>query len=280
MISTDSDTVRSTGVESSTSGVNWAPIIAGALASTGGTLILTLLGSGLGLTMVSPWSSQSASLASVSIFAAIWLIVMQWLSAGVGGYLTGRLRTKWVSIHDDEVYFRDTAHGLLTWALATLIVIGFLGGAVSSVVEGGNQTASKVIPVAASDYFVDSLFRPADTRTPAAITNVVDTSGKQAAAILAHSAVTGTISPDDKTYLTQLVAAKLGLSDADAKRRVDTILTSIDDAQLKARQAAEAARKASTRIALFGTLSLLIGAFIAAVAAVIGGRERDNLDRL
>jgi hypothetical protein len=279
--------------ESSASGVNWAPIIAGALAAAGVTLILTLLGSGLGLTMVSPWSSQSAAATTVSISAAIWLIIVQWLSAGVGGYLTGRLRTKWVSVHTDEVYFRDTAHGLLTWALATLIVFGLLGSALSSIVGAGVQAASTVTSgaatvamsktgdgVAGSSYFVDSLLRPADPRKPPANTNVADTSAAQVATILANSAVSGSVSPDDRTYLTQLVSAKTGLSDADAKTRVDTILKSVDDAKAKAQQATDAARKAGAKLALFGTLSLLIGAFIAAVAAVIGGRERDDMPAL
>jgi hypothetical protein len=88
------------------------------------------------------------------------------------------------------------------------------------------------------------------------------------------------VSPDDRTYLTQLVSAKTGLSDADAKTRVDTILKSVDDAKAKAQQATDAARKAGAKLALFGTLSLLIGAFIAAVAAVIGGRERDDMPAL
>jgi hypothetical protein len=253
-------------------------------------LVLTLLGTGLGLTMVSPWSSQSAAAATVSISAAVWLIVVQWLSAGVGGYLTGRLRTKWVSVHTDEVYFRDTAHGLLTWALATLIVVGVLSSAVSSLIGAGVQAAATATSGAAtvavskasdstggSSYFVDSLLRPADPRKPTAA-NGSDTSASQVATILANSAMTGSMSPDDQAYLAQLVAAKTGLSDADAKARVDTVLKNVDDAKAKAQQTAEATRKATARIALFGTLSLLIGAFIAAVAAVIGGRERDDME--
>ncbi|NTI78227.1 hypothetical protein [Rhizobium rhizogenes] len=293
MSAIDSNAAYATAPESSVSGVNWAPIIAGALAAAGVTLILTLLGSGLGLTMVSPWSSQSAGIATASISAAIWLIIVQWLSAGIGGYLTGRLRTKWVSVHTDEVYFRDTAHGLLTWALATLVVVGVLGSALSSIVGAGVQAASTVTSGAAtaavskagesmggSSYFVDSLLRPADPRKLPANANVSDTSAAQVATILANGAVAGSISADDQTYLTQLVAAKTGLSDAEAKTRVDTILKSVEVAKEKAQQAAEATRKAGAKLALFGTLSLVIGAFIAAVAAVIGGRERDDMKAL
>ena len=110
-------------VESSASAVSWGPIIAGALAASTISFILMLLGSGFGLTMVSPWSNQGASITTFAVSTAIWLVIVQWLASGVGGYLTGRLRTKWVGIHTDETFFRDTAHGFMTWALATLLAV-------------------------------------------------------------------------------------------------------------------------------------------------------------
>jgi len=274
--------------------VSWGAIIAGAVAAAAVTLLLTLLGTGLGLTMVSPWSSQSASVMTLSVTTAVWLVIVQWLSAGLGGYMTGRLRTKWVAVHTDEVYFRDTAHGLLAWALATILLAGVLGSALSSMIGTGIQAASTVTSGAAvagvskaadsagsgSSYFVDSLLRPADPRKPAAgapQSGSADTASTQVATILANSALSGSVSPDDQTYLTQLVASRTGLSDADAKARVDAILKRVDDAKVKTQQAADAARKTGAAIALFGTLSLLIGAFIASVAAVLGGRERDDM---
>jgi hypothetical protein len=289
-----SNSELSAAPESSASAVSWGAIIAGAVVAAAVTLLLTLLGTGLGLTMVSPWSSQSASVMTLSVTTAVWLVVVQWLSAGLGGYMTGRLRTKWVAVHTDEVYFRDTAHGLLAWALATILLAGVLGSALSSMIGTGIQAASTVTSGAAvagvskatdaasgsSSYFVDSLLRPADPRKPAAgapQSGMTDNAGTQVATILANSAVAGSISPDDQTYLTQLVASRTGLSDADAKARVDAVLKRVDDAKVKAQQAADAARKTGAAIALFGTLSLLIGAFIASVAAVLGGRERDDI---
>ncbi|TIN14647.1 MAG: hypothetical protein E5Y31_31880, partial [Mesorhizobium sp.] len=103
----------SASTESSAPAVSWGPIIAGAFGAATLTLILMLLGSGLGLTMVSPWSSSNVSVTTFAASTAAWLVVVQWLSSGVGGYLAGRLRTKWVGIHTDEVFFRDTAHGFL-----------------------------------------------------------------------------------------------------------------------------------------------------------------------
>ncbi|UVK46695.1 hypothetical protein BPNPMPFG_002393 [Mesorhizobium sp. AR07] len=285
----------SPSTESSSTAVTWGPIIAGAFAACTLTFILMLLGSGLGLTMVSPWSGSGASVTTFAVSTAVWLIVVQWLSSGVGGYLAGRLRTKWAGIHTDEVYFRDTAHGFLAWALATLLVVGVLGSALSAAIGSGVQAVSTVASGAAmgasagaaanvggaadnaTSYFVDSLFRPTDPAKLAAANPQSDTSATaQASRILIASAATGEVSADDKTYLSQLVAARTGLSEADAKARVDAILAKVQDAKVKAKQAADTARKASATFALLGALSLIIGAFVASAAAALGGRQRDE----
>ncbi|TPK89167.1 hypothetical protein [Mesorhizobium sp. B2-4-17] len=282
--------------ESSASAISWGPIIAGAFAASTLSFMLMLLGSGLGLTMVSPWSGSGASITTFAVSSAIWLVVVQWLSSGVGGYLAGRMRTKWVDIHTDEVFFRDTAHGFLAWALATLLVVGVLGSALTSILGSGVQAASTVVSGAAmgasagaagnagsasadnaTSYFVDSLFRPADPSKLAAANPQNDAAAaSQASRILIASAAAGEISADDKTYLSQLVAARTGLSEADAKARVDAILAKAQDAKVKAKQAADTARKASATFALLGALSLVVGAFIASAAAALGGRQRDE----
>lgn len=119
---TEAESVPEQSVESSASGVEWAAIMAGALAAVGVSIILFTLGSGLELAGANPWSFVPPAVATFTIGAGIWLIVMQWLSSALGGYLAGRLRKKWVGARTDEVFFRDTAHGLLAWALATAIV--------------------------------------------------------------------------------------------------------------------------------------------------------------
>ncbi|RUX94271.1 MULTISPECIES: hypothetical protein [unclassified Mesorhizobium] len=286
----------STSTESSTTAVSWGPIIAGAFAASTLTFILMLLGSGLGLSMVSPWSGSGASVTTFAVSTAIWLVIVQWLSSGVGGYLAGRLRTKWVGIHADEVYFRDTAHGFLAWALATLIVVGVLGSALSAAVGSGVQAVSTVASGAAmgasagasanaggaaadnaTSYLVDSLFRPADPSKLTAVSPDGDAAAiGQASRILVASAAAGEISTDDRTYLSQLVAARTGLSEADAKARVNALVAKVQDAKVKAQQAADTARKGSATFALLGALSLVIGAFIASAAAALGGRQRDD----
>jgi hypothetical protein len=287
-------------VESSSSAVSWGPIIAGAFAAATLTFILMLLGSGFGLTMVSPWSGESASATTFAISTGIWLVVVQWLSSGIGGYLTGRLRTKWVGVHTDETFFRDTTHGFMSWAIATLLVVLVLGSALSSAVGTGVQAVSTVASGAAmgasagaastagtgggsdaTSYFVDSLFRPADPARLAAEGTQGDAeAAAQASRILIAGAAAGEMSADDKTYLGQLVAARTGLSQADATARVDAVLAQVEQAKVATQQAADAARKAGATFALVGALSLIIGAFIASAAAALGGRQRDEDEAL
>ncbi|WP_376702214.1 hypothetical protein RQ479_19040 [Mesorhizobium sp. ISC25] len=282
--------------ESSSPAVSWGPIVAGAFAASTLTFILMLLGSGLGLSMVSPWSGSGASVTTFAVSTAVWLIVVQWLSSALGGYLAGRLRTKWVGIHTDEVFFRDTAHGFLAWALATLLVAGVLGTALSAAIGTGVQAASTVASGAAmgasagaaanagsastndaTSYFVDTLFRPADPARLAAANPESDAAATaQASRILIASAAAGEISADDKTYLSRLVAARTGLSEADATARVDAVIARAQDAKVKAQQAADTARKAGATFSLIGALSLVVGAFIASAAAALGGRQRDE----
>src|SRR5256885_1932303 len=99
------------------SAVSWGAVIAGAFASAALSLILLALGAGFGLSATSPWSNVGASASRVGVGAIIWLIIVQIMAFAIGGYIAGRMRTKWVGVHTDEVYFRDTAHGFLVWAV-------------------------------------------------------------------------------------------------------------------------------------------------------------------
>lgn len=283
--------VAETGaVESALSAVSWAAIVAGAFATVATSLILVALGSGLGFASVSPWSNANPSAMTFGVLAAVWLIIMQWLSAAIGGYLTGRLRTKWVGVHTDEVYFRDTAHGFLAWALATVVTAALLGSALSSFVGGATKAVASVAGGAAqgasagavrsegtaydpSGYLVDSLFRsdhPDANANPQAVTG-------EASRIIASGLRSGDVPEADKAYLTQLVAAHTGLSQADARKRVDDVIAKAKEAKVKALQAADTARKAASYLSFFTAFSMLIGAFIAAVAATVAGHRRDEL---
>lgn len=283
-------------VEASTSAVRWGPIVAGALAASTLTFVLMLIGSGIGLSMVSPWAGESTSLTTVAVSSAVGLVVVAWLSSALGGYITGRLRTKWVGIHTDETFFRDTAHGFLAWALSTLIVVAVLGSAMSAAVNTGVQATATVasgVATAASagasatadspegsamtSYFVDQLFRPgANTEITAPGPEGNAAAAAEASRILVASAASGEVSPDDKAYLGRLVAARTGLSEADATARVDAVLGRIEQARTAAQEAADNARKAGATFSLVAALALVIGAFIASAAAALGGRQRDD----
>jgi hypothetical protein len=284
--------VSGAAAESPVSAISWAAIIGGAFAIGSISLILLALGAGLGFASVSPWSNTGASATTFTVAAAIWLLVVEWLSAAFGGYLTGRLRTKWVAVHSDEIYFRDTAHGFLAWAVAAVVTAAVLASATSSLIGGAARVvgtagaaASAGTPGAAAGaapsgmaaldptaYLVNELFR----------SDHPDVAGQQAARAEATPIVARGLSDDgmpaaDRTYLSQLVAARTGLSQPDAAKRVDDVDGQVKAAWLKVHQAADRARKAASYLAFFTAFSMVVGAFIAAVAATVAGHRRDDL---
>src|ERR1035437_137432 len=263
--------------EAYSSGVSWAAVTAGAFVSAALSLILLALGAGLGLSSVSPWSNVAASASSISMAAIVWLIVMQIISSSMGGYLAGRLRTKWASIHTDEVYFRDTAHGFLAWAVALVVMAAFLTsaatymvGAAAASAAGGTGTATGVQAdgreLDSNGYFVDALFRSDSAKPDSNGSSVRGEVGR----ILAQSLRGGSVPAADKNYVAQLVATRTELSQTDAEKRVSDVFAA-------AQQAADTARKMIAHALLWVFLALLIGAFFASFAATIGGRQRDHV---
>jgi len=283
------------GESSNVSGVSWGAIFAGAAAAAALSMILVLLGFGLGFSAVSPWAGEGVSAKGLGISTIVWLAATQIIASGLGGYIAGRLRVKWANMHGDEVYFRDTAHGFLAWCVATLVTATLVVGSVSSIVSGGVQAGASVAGGAASamtqaagtaaantssdqyGYFVDSLFR--DDR-PAAVSD--DAARGTVTRIFAQSLANGQLSPEDRTYLAQLVAQRTNLTQADAERRVDEIYArtqkAIADAKVKAQQAADTAAKVAAWTSLWMFIALLAGAFFASLSATFGGRRRDAVE--
>ena len=132
------------------SAVSWGAVLAGAVAAAALSLILIILGVGFGMSSISVWSGQGISAMTLGITTIAWLAFTQIIAYGMGGYLAGRLRTKWVSAHSDEVYFRDTAHGFLTWALASLLCATLLTSAIGAIVGGAAKAGSTPVGGAAS----------------------------------------------------------------------------------------------------------------------------------
>jgi len=297
------------------SAVSWGAIAAGAAAAASLSLILLMLGMGLGLSSVSPWARDGVSATTFGVSTILWLTLTQLLASATGGYLAGRLRTKWTELHTDEVYFRDTAHGFLAWAVASLATATLLTSVIGSILSGGLQagasmaggvasTASAAVGGAAAStrwaqggdggtmgYFVDSLFRrdasatasaAATAGSPAGVEANDRASAKDAAEvsrIFLNVSRAEPLPPEDIRYVAQIVAQRTGLSQQDAEKRVADVYAKAQ-AKLRAadgaaRDAADKARKASAYSALWLFVSLLIGAFVASLAATFGGRRRD-----
>jgi hypothetical protein len=253
--------------EASTSPVAWAAVIAGAFVTAALSLVLLALGAGAGLSSVSPWGGAGVSATAVGRGSIIWLIVMEIVASAMGGYLAGRLRTKWVNVHTDEVYFRDTAHGFLVWAVSVVLTGAFLASAAAFMVGGSARAAGTQPNGPSADsnaYFVDALFR---TNPP---TPIDPAARAESETILMNALRERDLPAFDRTYLTELVAAKTGMTGDDAETRVTEVMD-------QARLAADTARKAVAHSLYWLFLALLIGAFSASFAATMGGRQRDRM---
>lgn len=259
--------------EANSSGVSWSAVLAGGFVTAALSLILLALGTGLGFASVSVWSGVGASALTIGTAAILWFILIQIISASMGGYLAGRLRTKWSGIHTDEVYFRDTAHGFLAWSVALVVTAAFLASAATSLMgsdpdKSNTATApqAQMSEVGPNAYFIDSLFRTDGSKPEVESTSV----SREAAIIFATSLKQGDLSAADKNYLDQLVMSRTGVSQGEADKRVS-------DAFLSAKLSAEAARKAIAHSLLWTFIALLIGAFCASFSGTIGGRQRDHV---
>jgi hypothetical protein len=261
-------------VEPSVAGISWAAVLAGAIASCALTLVLLSLGAGLGFAVVSPWGHSGASATTFEIGTGLYFIVMAMISSAVGGYLAGRLRNRWIGVQSPEVHFRDTAHGFLAWALASVLGATLLASPAATLLgsasSGAVQAVSSSQAPSPMDRYVDALLR---TDNPAAGNTVNTNSGETRQELVRLFAADfrngGELSAADRTYVAKVVAARTGLSQADADKRVNDVIT-----QVKADL--DSARKAAEHLAIWLTLSLFVGAFAAALAATEGGGLRDG----
>jgi hypothetical protein len=205
------------------------------------------------------------------VSSGIYLVIVAVMSSAIGGYLAARLRTKWVRLHSNEVFFRDTAHGFLAWAFATLISATALVSTIAYLANGaiagvGSAAAENIQSMNPAQVYVDKLFRTTATATPA---STPDARAEVLRLWTADVGVGQDLTPNDRRYVAQLVAARTGLSEADAEKRVDQVV-------VEAKATADKARRGAARLSLWLTAALLFGAFAAALAAVEGGALRDG----
>jgi hypothetical protein len=274
-----------TVVDNQTSGASWSAIAAGAVAAAAVTLLLVALGAGLGLSSISPWADVGVSATTFKVGAGIYLCCVAVIASAIGGYLAARLRTRWTGLHTNEVFFRDTAHGFLAWAFATVLSASVLGAATTHVTSGAaagagaaaGQAAQNINP---AELYVDRLFR-AEAAPPSGASQTPAASGSQPAvnadatrAEVLRLWTSGfrnnqDLTPADRTYVARLVAARTGISPAEAEKRVNDVTT-------EAKVAADKSRRAAAQLSFWLTASLLLGAFAASLAAVEGGQLRDG----
>jgi hypothetical protein len=262
-----------TQYEVSATGISWASVVAGAVAALAITLILLWFGVAMGFSVVSPWADAGVSSTKFKIGTGVYLIVMAMISSAIGGHIAGRLRSGW-TVHPNEVYFRDTANGFLSWALATVVGAVLLGSAASGILGtsggglaqiGASSASQSAAPMAG---YVDQLLRQSPSAT-AASGDSNDSREELTRLLTSSFSTTRDVNADDKGYITQVVSQRTGLNQADAQKRVDEVVT-------KAKANLDAARKAAAQLAFWIVASLLIGAFAASLAATEAGAFRDR----
>jgi hypothetical protein len=262
-------------VETEESTLAWGAVIAGAVVAAALALLLAALGVGLGLSVVSPWSDQGVSATTFHVGAGLYLLATAMLASTVGGYMAGRLRMRWVGLNEKEVYFRDTAHGLATWALATVLSASVLGGAVTHLLAGaatGAGAAAASSTVNPVDNYVDMLLRVDPARGAAGPGGAATAQGTrdEMVRILTPVLRSGSdVSGANRTYAAQVVAARTGLPQAEAERRVTEVVTEV-------KKAADETRKATMTLTLWLAASMLAGGVAAMLGAVEGGFLRDE----
>jgi hypothetical protein len=269
-----------------TSAVSWKAIFAGTTVVAALSLLMVAFGIGVGLSVVSPWADSGVSATTFTIAAGIYLIVVAMIPSTIGGYLAGRLRSRWHTVHEHERYFRDSAHGLVVWALATLVTVAFLTGPITHLLVGAGLASAAPAATAArqsspADVYVDVLLRRDPASAPAAGTapaaaapapGQADTRVNRAEItriILPAMRKGGNVTDPDKAYLVKVVSARTGLSQADATKRVDQTIA-------QAKSAADTARKSAAKFALWLVAAMLAGALSASLAAIEGGSLRNR----
>lgn len=274
------------------SAVAWPAIIAGGFVAAAMTLILLALGAGIGFAVVTPWSGTAdITNTKAATIGGIFLAVTAVMASALGGYITGRLRVRWAGTATDEVYFRDTAHGVLAWAFATVMGAAFLASAATIVSGGAAASAGSAAGLAATGEarpanpwvapLLDRLFRPdyaaltAGTGQRAAGVFAggrdlaVDREAARRLFATAYDRTGAGLAADDRQYLSQMVAARTGLAPADAERRVAAL-------EAEAKAAADAARRVGMHLSFWLVASMLLGAVAAGLAATEGGAARDG----
>ena len=289
--------------------VSWGAIIAGALSAAALSFVLLSIGAAFGLSVSSPWDltgrDAGETAAAIGIGTAIFLIVVHALASGVGGYLAGRLRSKLIGLRGDETYFRDTAHGLVVWAvsaLTTILMIAVLAFAAArgtaavgaATLNAAGEAAGSAAPALMNEvdqgdlrYFIDSLFRPTagtpattgtEGQAPTGTTSAPMTMPapraegdvrmeREEIGRIVRVALDGEISAEDRTYVAEIVARETGMPQAEAEQRVDQMIERAKAAKTEALETAKQAADAARQAGMYTALWAAVAMLAGAFAA-------------
>jgi|KBSMisStaDraftv2_1062788.scaffolds.fasta_scaffold02554_14 hypothetical protein len=259
--------------------VSWGAILAGGFTAAAVSLIVIAFGVGVGLSVVSPWIGEGISATTAGWSAGLFLVAVAMIASTFGGYITGRLRHAWEEVNIHERFFRDTAHGFVAWAFATVLTATLLAGAGTHLLAAA---AAGAIPAAGSgaaqaansigDVYVDRLLRvgpQTDGRTAGPSSDQAATRAELLRIVGPATLKGSDVSAEDRTYAARLIAARTGIPQAEAEQRVNQTIT-------QAKDAADKARSAAARVSIWIAVSLLAGAFSASLAAAEGGKLRNT----
>jgi hypothetical protein len=273
--------------------VEWGAVLAGAVLAAAISFVLLTFGAAIGLSATSPWPNSGVSAKLIATLAVLWAMMQQIGAFMVGGYVAGRMRSRWHEPTQHEVEFRDGLHGGLVWAVGIVIgaalAMATAGAAAKTGIDVAGKAAASVTALSTTepmDAVLDSMLRPTtvaqatSTSTPPAAATPAPTASRPRAAssdetrsemarILASAVASGALSDQNRAYLAQVVAQRSGLSQQEAERRVNEAFTA-------AREAADKARKAAILTGFVAAASLIISFGAAWWAAIRGGQHRDN----
>lgn len=274
------------GVVPGTSFVEWGAVLAGGAMAAALSFVLLTFGAAIGLSFVSPWANVGASTKVIASLAIFWTMAQQIGAAMVGGYVAGRMRSRWDQITEHEVEFRDGLHGGLVWAVSIIISAALLLSAAGAIARTGAAAAGRVASATAANsdpfaYQADVLLRTPGSR-PAAATSGASQSvpttqnadqRAEVIRIMAKSVAAEGLSEPDRSYLAALVAQRTGLSQGDAEKRVNDAYVA---ASRDAMEAADKARHAAILTGFVTAAGLIVALGAAWWAAQRGGHHRDN----
>jgi hypothetical protein len=278
------ETVVSSPLDEARSYIDWPAIFAGAAVAAAISLVLLTFGAALGLSLTSAHEGQSASLFWIAVVGGLWLLWVQLSASMAGGYLAGRMRRRIGDATEYESDLRDGSHGVVVWAVATLVAatIAYSGamGTATAVGQVAGATASAVGSAAATTtealdpnaLLVDRALRGAPGADP-----IDEGTRNEVGRILLSAATTEEgLTDADRQFLVAVAADRAGIPPEQAEQRINEVIAQAEQLEQDAREVADQARRTAMIAAFIAAASLVVSAAAAYFAGTLGGNHRDK----